>query len=146
MSRRSAIVTVEKQAAAAAAGTANLYYSVPVPIRFLGFSWGYQAAEAGTDNTLDFVITADTGGDGGFATTLHTNANACGLLDSAAVGEMLTNFGDAAIAGGAAVAVDVTETRVAAGATIRVALTTAGTGTIPAINFAIHYIPLQPLD
>ena len=109
---------------------------------FEGFVWGYESTEANSDNTLDFIITYDSAEDGTFATTVHTNANANGLLDTAAVGEFVTNFGDAAIAGGAAIAVTPTRTRIPAGQTVRVALTTAGTGTVPAIMFAIfgHWV------
>ncbi len=135
--------------AAASAGTTYLYFPVAADMTtsphkafvFKGFMWGYQTAEANTDNTLDFVIARDiTDADGTFdgaSDTLHTNANACGLLDSVALGRFVTNKGNAVMAGGAAVAVTPTETRVAAGDVIRVAVTTAGTGTVPAINFAI---------
>lgn len=145
MSRDAEVVTLIGQIPAAGAATTNIYFPVPVAFRFEGYSWGYQAAEANADNTMDFVITSDSAFDASWATTLHTNANANGLLDSAGVGEFITNFGNAAIAGGAAVAAVPTAARVPAGATIRVAITTAGTGTVPAINFAIHGKTLQPL-
>lgn len=138
-------VILQGQIAAASAGTLNLYFPMPVPFRFEGFAWGYQTAEANTDNTMDFVITSDSGLDAGWATTLFTNVNTNGLLDSMGVGVIETNTGNAAIAGGAAVAVTPTAARVAAGATIRVAITTAGTGTVPAINFHIIGKFLQPL-
>ena len=149
MSRVSSMLTLTKVNAAASAATTYLYYSIPVPCRFVGFSWGYQTVEANADNTLDFLIAMDQDKDGTFdatGDTLHTNANEVGLLNSAAIGEYLTNYGDAASGGGAAVAVSVTETRVPVGATIRVTCVTAGTGTVPAINFDLHLIPLQPLE
>lgn len=140
--------------AAAAAGTTYLYFPVPAEFStsahkafiFKGFAWGYQTAEANADNTLDFVIAKDEADDDGTfdgtGDTLFTNANAVGLLDSQAVGRFETNMGNAASGGGAAVAATVTENRVAADGVIRVAVTTAGTGTIPAINFAIlgHFV------
>ena len=141
------------QVAAASAATAYLYFPIPHEITktahkafmFKGFAWSYQTAEANTDNTLDFVIAQDQDDDGTFdatGDTLHTNANAVGLLDSAAIGKTVTNKGDAASGGAAATAVTPTETRVDRGNTIRVAVTTAGTGTIPAINFSIlgHWV------
>lgn len=145
MSRDANVFTQGGQIAAASAGTAYVYVPIPVAIDFEGFSWNYNTAEANTDNTLDFIITADTAGDGTWATTLHTNANPFGLLDTTAVGVSKTNYGDAAVSGQTAVAVSPTVTRVAAGATIRVALTTAGTSTIPAINFFVHGHTLTPL-
>ena len=142
--RNSDFVTLSGSIAAASATTAYVYYPVPAKFKFVGFAWSYQTAEANTDNTLDFIITADSAFDGSWATTLHTNANAVGLLDSAAIGETMVNFGDAAIAAGAAVAVTPTTADIAALATIRAALTTAGTGTVPAVNFHIIGYWLTP--
>ena len=157
MSRDHAITVLGGSGRIAAASATTAYVYVPVPdnatnsttlgashsaFLFEGFVWGYETTEANSDNTIDFVITYDSAEDGTFATTLHTNANAIGLLDTAAVGEFVTNFGDAAIAGGAAVAVTPTRARVPAGQTIRVAITTAGTSTVPAIMFAVfgHWV------
>jgi len=146
MARDADLTVLMGQTAAAAAGALNLYYPMIVPFRFMGFCWGYQTAEANADNTIDFVIASDGDFDGTFDNpTLHTNANTCGLLDSAAIGEILVNMGDAAGAAGAAVAVTPTQARVVAGGTIRAVLTTAGTGTVPAINFGIIGYWLQPL-
>ena len=152
MSRSSDIVFLWDTNAAASAATGNIYLPLvggdtanpsgsPQAFIFEGFAWLYLAAEANTDNTLDFVITHD-GGDGTFGTTVHTNANAVGLLDSAAVGEVQINRGDAASGGAAAAAVTPTQLRIPVDRTIRVAVTTAGTGTIPAIKFGVygHYV------
>lgn len=147
MSRETPVV-MSKQRAAASAGTLYMYYSVPVPFMFEGFAWGYQTAEANTDNTLDFVIERDQDKDGTFDATgdaIFTNGNANGLLDTTALGKMVTNMGNAASGGATAIAVTPTRTRIAAGETIRVTLVTAGTGTIPAINFDIIGKYLQPL-
>lgn len=145
MSRDANVTTYGGQSAAATAGTVYQYYPVPVVFEFEGFSWCYTTTEANADNTFDFVIEYDSAGDGTFATALHTNANAVGLLDSAAVGQFLTNKGNAAAGGGAAVAVTPTKARIPAGASIRVTVIRAGTGTIPAINFAVHGHTLTPL-
>ena len=144
MSRESGFDVMLASQAAASAATTYLYYPVPVPFRFEGFTWSYQTAEANTDNTLDFVIESDSAGDGTFATALFTNGNANGLLNSSAIGEWNTNFANAASGGGAAVAAVPTAARVVAGS-IRVTIVTAGTGTIPGINFGIIGKWLQPL-
>ena len=145
MSRDSDIVVLSAQSPAASAATTYVYFPVPAVFRWVGFGWSYQTAEANTDNTLDFVLAADSEFDGTFdGTTLHTNANAFGLLDSAAIGETMINYGDAASGGGAAVAVTPTEARLAQGATIRAALTTAGSSTVPAINFHVFGYFLAP--
>ena|SRR3990167_6332486 len=144
MSRESDMAVMLASQAAASAATTYLYYPVPVPFRFEGYAWSYQTVEANADNTLDFVIEYDSANDGTFATALHTNANACGLLNSSAIGEWNVNFGNAASGGGAAVAAVPTAARVTAGS-IRVTVVTAGTGTVPGINFAIMGKWLQPL-
>jgi len=149
MSRDASLATLRASTAAASAGTLYLYYAIPVPFRFEGFSWGYQTAEANTDNTLDFVISRDQDKDGTFDATgdaMFTNGNANGLLDSMALGRMRTNFGNAASGGATGIAVTPTVTRVDAGETIRVTVVTAGTGTVPAINFDIHGHWLRPLE
>lgn len=141
MSRDAAYITLRGQTAAASAGTTYIYLPIPARFLFEGFSWGYQTAEANTDNTLDFVIARDQDKDGTFDATgdaIHTNANAVGLLDTAALGRMVTNKGDAAAPGGAAVAVTPTSVVIGQDETIRIAVTTAGTGTIPAINFSVY--------
>lgn len=132
MSRSADISVFNFRAAAAAAGTATAYRTVPQTFVFSGFAWMYESAEANTDNTLDFVL--DYTEDGTNYTALHTNANAVGLLDTAAplVGQV--NKGDAASGGGAAVAVTPTPARVPKGAVLRCRITTAGTGTIPAVQ------------
>lgn len=148
MSREAPVVLGPVQVAAASAGTQYAYFPLPVPFRFEGFAWSYDTAEANADNTLDFVIAQDAADDDGTfdgtGDTLHTNANAVGLLNTSAIGVTNTNKGDAASGGGAATAVTPTAARCDAG-TIRVAITTAGTGTIPAINFSIIGKFLQPL-
>ena len=144
MSRDSDISVLSGQIAAASATTAYVYFPIVAPFRFVGYAWSYQTAEANTDNTLDFVLTSDSAFDASWATTLHTNANAFGLLDSAGVGETMVNFGNAASGGAAAVAAAPTEARLAQGATIRAALVTAGTGTVPAINFHVFGYWLSP--
>lgn len=145
MSRDAGLVVITKEQAAASAATTYLYYPIPVAFRWEGFSWSYQSAEANTDNTLDFVIEADAASAGSWGTTLFTNGNPNGLLDTSAVGVERTNYGNAASSGATAIAVTPTVARVA-GTTIRVTVITAGSGTVPAINFSIigHY--LQPVS
>lgn len=147
MSRTAGFDVLMGEVAAASAGTQYIYLPIVAPFMFEGFVWGYRTAEANADNTLDFVIAQDAANDDGTfdgtGDTLHTNANAVGLLNSAAVGVMLYNYGDAASGGGAAVAVTPTKARLDAG-TVRIAVTTAGTGTIPAIQFGIVGHWLQP--
>lgn len=147
MSRGADISQIWGTIPAASAATANLYLPIVDDTNsgvshkaflFVGYFWGYNTVEANADNTLDFVITSDSALDGTFATTVHTNANAFGLLDSAAIGAYETDTGNAAIAAGAAVAVSPTQLRIPAGQTVRVALTTAGTGTVPAVTFGIY--------
>ena len=145
MSRDSDLAVMLASQAAASAATTYLYYPVPTDFRFEGYAWSYQTAEANTDNTLDFLIEYDSAEDGTFATALHTNANAVGLLNSSAIGEWNVNFGNAASGGGAAVAAVPTAARVAANQSIRVTVITAGTGTVPGINFAIMGKWLQPM-
>ena len=148
MSREVPAVLGPQSTAAASAGTVYLYFPLPAPFMFEGYSWSYQTAEANTDNTLDFVIACDvTDADGTFdgaSDTLFANANANGLLNTSAIGVSNVNKGNAAIAGGAAVAAVPTRARVATG-TIRVSVVTAGTGTVPGINFALIGKFLQPL-
>ena len=109
-----------------------------------GFSWMYESTEANADNTIDFVIDYTT--DGSTYTTIHTNANTVGLLDTSAILTMNTMIGDAAIAAAAGVAIvrlsgsasaALPNVRVPGEAVIRYRMTTAGTGTIPAIQFVL---------
>ena len=110
-----------------------------------GFSWMYESAEANTDNTIDFVIDYTTNGGGAY-TTIHTNANTVGLLDTSAELTMNTMIGDAAIAAAAGVAIvrlsgsssaALPNVRVPGDAVLRYRMTTAGTGTVPAIQFVL---------
>ena len=120
---------------AATAGAQSRYFAVTQTFYFQGFCWFYESTEANSDNTLDFVIDYTT--DGTNFTTLHTNANAVGFLDTGAPLVVFENMGNAGSAGGAAVAVTPTGARVPAGATLRVTCTTAGTGTIKAMQFDV---------
>ena len=140
MSRDADFTVLRSRIAAASAATVNMFYGLPARFKFVGFEWNYETTEANADNTIDFVITRDQDKDGthdATGDTIHTNANTCGLLDSAAVGQFRFNRGNAASAAGAAVAVTPTAVDIDDGETIRVAMTTAGTGTVPAINFNI---------
>lgn len=122
-------------AAASAAAAAARYFPVDQPFLFTDYSWMYATTEANADNTLDFV--ADYTVDGTNFISLQTNANAVGLLNTSAPLVTNINAGNAASGGGAAVVAAPTVVRVPAGAVIRVILTTAGTGTIPAIQFNV---------
>lgn len=111
-----------------------------------GFSWMYETTEANADNTIDFVIDYTT--DSTTFVTIHTNANTCGLADTGTVLTPFTMMGDAAIAAATAVAVTrlngtgataaLPNIRVPGEAVIRFAMTTAGTGTIPAIQMVLY--------
>lgn len=141
MSRDADYLVMRASTAAASAGTLYLYFQAPGAFVWEGFAWGYQTAEANTDNTLDFAIASDIDKDGTFdnaSDALFTNGNPNGLLDSMAIGVWKYNFGNAASGGATGIAVTPTVTRIAQDVTIRVAVVTAGTGTIPAINFAIY--------
>lgn len=125
------------RAPAASAGTVTAYVPVgPTAFRFEGFQWMYETAEVNVDNTFDFAIAYTT--DGTNFTTLHSNANAVGLLDTAAVLTTQQNKGDAVAGGGAAVAVTPTAAEVPANAVLRFTLVTAGTGTVPAVQLQAY--------
>ena len=123
------------RAAAATAATSTQYKTVEQTFLFTDYQWMYETTEANADNTLDWVV--DYTVDGTNFISLVTNANAVGLLNTSAplVGNI--NSGNAASAGVAGVVAAPTVVRVPAGAVIRVALTTAGTGTVPAIQFDV---------
>lgn len=143
MSRDHDITRIESRFAAAAAGTVNQWQALPDPgaghaQAFLaeGFYWYYETTEANADNTMDFNITYGAAGTG---TTVFTNANANGLLDTGAVLNVFTNRRDAAIAAGAAAAAsDPADVRIPVGNQIQFTLVTAGTGTVPAIVLGIY--------
>lgn len=130
-------------AAAASAGTTTTYFNVG-PNAFLvkGFSWMYESTEANADNTLDFTIAYTV--DGTNFTTVYANGNANGLLNTAAPLVPVTNYGDAASGGAAAIDLSAkfdptyyTTNRIPAAAVLRVVTVTAGTGTIPAYQFNV---------
>ena len=109
-----------------------------------GFSWMWEGSEGNADNTIDFVIDYTT--DGTNYTTIHTNANTIGLLDTSAAQVVNTMIGDAAIAAAAGVAIvrlsgsasaALPNVRVPGDAVLRYRMTTAGTGTVPAIQFVL---------
>lgn len=138
------IITLNCEKAAASASTTTFYQGIPDTFvgGFLaeGFAWMYATTEANADNTLDW---AQTYGVAGTGTNLFPNANANGLLDTGAPSTLFTNRRDAASGGAAAAAASTpTAVRIAAGQSIQTALTTAGTGTVPAISFYTigHYV------
>lgn len=141
MARDHDIYLITGRAAAAVAGTVNTFHPVPVSDEhqaFLaeGFFWMYETAEANTDNTLDFDITFGAAGTG---TTIFTNVNPNGLLDTGAAATLFTNRRDAASSGAAAAAAaNPANVRVPGDNTIRIQIVTAGTGTIPAIQVGIY--------
>lgn len=110
-----------------------------------GFSWMYASTEANADNTIDFVV--DYTQDGSNYTTIHTNANTVGLADTGTILTPFTMIGDAAIAAAAGVAITrlsgstsaaLPNVRVPGESVIRFRMTTAGTGTVPAIHFTLY--------
>ena len=135
MSRFNSKKVYSVRAAAAAAATSTQYKTVEQTFLFTDYQWMYETTEANADNTLDWVV--DYTVNGTDFISLVTNANAVGLLNTSAplVGNI--NSGNAASAGTAGVVAAPTVVRVPAGAVIRVALTTAGTGTVPAIQFDV---------
>ncbi len=135
MSRLNNRITYDFRAAAASAGTATSYRAVNQAFYFTDFSWFYESTEANADNTLDFVI--DYTEDGTNYTALYTNGNAMGLGDTGAALNLNENIADAASGGATGVSVTPTVVRVPKGAVLRCRLTTAGTGTVPAIQFDV---------
>ena len=141
MSRDHDITIIEKRFAAAAAGTVNQWASLPnvdSALAFLaeGFFWYYETAEANADNTMDFNITYGPVGTG---TTIFTNANPNGLLNTGALLALFTNRRDAASSGEAAAAAsDPADVRIPVNTQLQFTLVTAGTGTIPAIVLGIY--------
>lgn len=135
MARDNDIAVLSARAAAAAAGTVNVF--IPVgsrPLLFNGFNWMYETAEANTDNTLNFKIEFTTDGTA-FTTMQAVGANAMGLLDTGAPDVEFVNRISAAAGGNAAAAAAApAQVRVPANAVIRTQIVTAGTGTIPAIQ------------
>lgn len=120
---------------AAAAGAVVGYAPVNQTFLFTDYSWFYESTEANADNALDWAIDYTT--DGTNFTAILSNANAAGLLNTAAPLVLVTNSGNAASAGAAAVAATPTVVRVPAGAVMRATITTSGTGTIPAVQFSV---------
>lgn len=123
------------RAAAAAAATDTQYKTVTGTFIFTGFEWMYESTEANADNTLDFVLDYTT--DGTNYTALYTNANPMGLLNTGAPLVGFRDTADAASSGAAGTSVTPTVVRVPANAVLRCRLTTAGTGTIPAVQMDI---------
>ena len=110
-----------------------------------GFAWTWFGSEGNTDNTIDCTIPYAT--DGSNFTTVHSNGNTVGLADTNAALIVNTMTGDAAIAGGAAVAVvrlsgstsaALPNVRVPGDSILRVALVKGGTSTIPAVRFVVY--------
>lgn len=128
--------TYNFEIAAAAAGTVSKYRTLDKKFRFKGWTWMYESTEANADNKVDFVIDYTT--DGTNFTTLYSNGNPQGLLNTSAplVGNI--NTGSGVTDGGAGVVQTPTEAEVAAGAVLRVTVVTAGTGTIPAIQVDVN--------
>jgi len=123
------------RAAAASAATDTQYKVVEQTFLFTDFQWMYETTEANADNTLDFVLDYTT--DGTNFTALYTNANPMGLLNTGAPLVGFTDYADAASSGATGVAVTPTVARIPANAIIRCRLTTAGTGTIPAVQMNV---------
>lgn len=135
MARFNSKKTFNFRAAAASAATATSYLPVAQTFLFTDFQWMYESTEANADNTLDFVLDYTT--DGTNYTALYTNANPMGLLNTGAPLVGFTNYADAASSGATGVVVTPTVVRVPANAIIRCRLTTAGTGTIPAVQMNV---------
>ena len=123
------------RAAAASAATDTQYKTVEQTFLFTDFQWMYETTEANADNTLDFVL--DYTVDGTNFTALYTNANPMGLLNTGAPLVGFTDYADAASSGTTGVAVVPTVVRIPANAVLRSRLTTAGTGTVPAIQMSV---------
>jgi len=122
---------------AATAGTQIAYLPVPNTFIVQGYGWFYESAEANVDNTLDFAIEQAT--DGSSFTEVKTNANANGLLDTAAVLAFVNRKADAAVAGQTAVNTPAfAEVTLVANSVLRFTIVTAGTGTIPAIHLCVY--------
>lgn len=141
MARDSAITPIVFRTAAASAGTTTVY--IPVgsrPLLVNGFSWNYETTEANADNTLK-LSAHYTATDGTTFVALRaapTNAN--GLLDTSGPLVNNVNMTDAASGGATAVAVTFTQARVPANSVLRATFVTAGTGTVPAINYTLDAI------
>lgn len=141
-SRENDIMPLVTNHPAASAGNVPQFRGIPAyrggtvgGYQWRGWFWLYETAEANTDNTLDFVI--DNGVSATF-TALFTNGNANGLLDTGAILTPFTNMGNAASGGATAIAVTPTVTKLAVATTVRHNTTTAGTGTIPALQMGSY--------
>ena len=141
MSRSKSVTTLVGRAPAASAGTVTVFIPIPAAhehqaFKCTGFFWLYETTEANADNTLDFNITHGAAGTG---TTVYTNVNPNGLLDTGAPSTCFTNRRNAASGGAAAAAAaDPGEIRIPAGDTIQMTIVTAGTGTVPAVQLGLH--------
>lgn len=121
----------------AVAATVIAYFGIPAaadegPAAFVaeGFYWLYEVTEGGTDNTVDFNVTHGAAGTG---TTVYTNVNPNGMLDTGAPSTLFTNRRDAASSGAAAAAAaDPGPIRVVSGNVIQSTLVTAGTAAVAA--------------
>lgn len=130
--------------AAATAGTVTKYDLIDRPVNIKTFMWTFESTETNADNTLDYKL--DYTVDGTNFTTVFDNVNPLGLADTAAA--LVNNVNKANAASSGTAGVDLTSTfdseatvgstyRIPAGATLRFATTTAGTGTLKAMDFVI---------
>lgn len=130
--------------AAASAGTVTKYDLIDRAVNIKSIMWTYESTETNADNTVDYKLDYTT--DGTNFTTVFDNINPNGLLETAAPLVNNVNKGNAASSGVAGA--DLTTTfqaestvgstyRVPAGATLRFAVVTAGTGTVKAMDFVI---------
>lgn len=142
MARDNNITVLTSRSPAAAAGTIITYHPLggngtlsaegPKAALFVGWSWMYEATESATDNTTDFVI--EYGLSATF-TSLFTNGNPNGFLDTGAILTQFINNGNAASSGGAGIDVAVTQTRIplnTVGNILRITTVNAGTTSVSA--------------